>query len=239
MALQQEIYLSGKIGNIVFYKMNGKHYGRMAPEKVTQTKAMKAHANQFGRASRIARVVRELLNAVIPFPADNKMQTRLVSAILAWLKNSGDSREKRIQNLYPIKQFKFTTEGPDFLTRWKPGLEINHSSADLLEITIPAFIPIESITAPKHTASVKLKLSAGSVNPENGGRVGSSSVELLFNYDNIAVAEQTVSLKFPMPEGSLVITGAYLEYTIMENLNPVLNKNKSYMPSAIIGAMYI
>ncbi len=61
MALQKEIFVSGKIGNVVFYKMYGKFFSRSAPEKVTQTKAMKAHANVFGRASGLGRVVRKAL----------------------------------------------------------------------------------------------------------------------------------------------------------------------------------
>lgn len=239
MAIQKEIFVSGKIGNVVFYKMYGKFFSRSAPEKVTQTKSMKVHANTFGRASAIGRVVRQQLHSVIPFPRDSRMQIRLVSPLLGWLKETGDSDLLRVQKVSQIEGFQFTIGTPDFFTRWKPGLEISRTSDESLEIKIPAFIPNEMVTAPKNTISVKLKIAAGAINPESNESSGKNSTDLLFIYDNTPVAEQTISLKLDMPAGSLVITGAALEYTIMEKNNSVLNLNKSYMPAAIVKAMYV
>jgi len=239
MAIQKEIFVSGKIGNVVFYKMYGKFYSRSAPEKVTQTKAMKVHANVFGRASGLGRVVRKALLPVIPFPRDSRMQIRLVTPILGWLKESGDSDSLRVQKVSQIEGFQFTAGTPDFFTRWKHGLEIVRSSVNLLEIKIPAFIPNEMVTAPKNTISVKLKIAAVAINSHSGESVSTNSSDLLFNYDNTLVAAQTIPLELKMPAGSLVVTGASLEYTVMEKNNPVLNLNKSYMPAAIVKAMYI
>ena len=239
MALQKEIFVSGKIGNVVFYKMRGKFFSRSAPEKVMQTPAMKVHANTFGRASGIGRVIRQQLLTIIPFPKDSSMQIRLVSPILAWLKESGESASLRVQKVSQIERFQFTLGTPDFITRWKTGLEINRTENDLLEIKIPAFIPIEMVTAPNNTISVKLKIAAGAIDPDSGEPSGKGSTDLLFNYDNTPVAEQTIFLNLKMPVGSLVITGACLEYSVMEKNNPVLNTNKSFMPAAIVKAMYI
>ena len=147
----------------------------------------------FGRASGLGRVLRQLLRSVIPFPKDSRMQIRLVSPILSWLKESGDSELLRAQRVSQIEGFQFVEGAPDLFTRWKSGLEISRVENDLLEIKIPAFIPNEMVTAPKNTISVKLKIAAGAINPESSESVAGNSTDLLFNYDNTLVAEQTDS----------------------------------------------
>ena len=80
-----DVGFSGRIANLIYYKMYGKTYVRSAPSKVKQTKATKAKATIFGRASVLGKVIRGQLRSVIPFPSDHKMQIRLVSAIIQWL----------------------------------------------------------------------------------------------------------------------------------------------------------
>ena len=75
----------GRIGNVIHYKVGNQFYSRSAPRKFKQTKATKAAASVFGRASIIASAIRSILMEVLPNPSDRKMQLRLVSAVLEWL----------------------------------------------------------------------------------------------------------------------------------------------------------
>lgn len=81
MPSQINVQLTGRIQNLIFYKVGDKYYARTAPARVRQTKATKKRASEFGKASRVGKSLRQQLLSVIPFPADNKMQTRLVSAL--------------------------------------------------------------------------------------------------------------------------------------------------------------
>jgi len=71
MATQSGI--TGRIGNTVYYKMGEKYYMRSAPRKYKQTKATKAKATEFGKASSIGRIIRENLSNVIFNADDRKM----------------------------------------------------------------------------------------------------------------------------------------------------------------------
>jgi len=239
MAIQKDVILTGRIGNLIFYKRNGKYCSRAVPDRVRQTKPTKARAKEFGKASSLAKAIRQQLLPVIPFPTDNKMQTRLITAVFEWLKEAGSSRTERVSKLYLIEGFQFTTEGNEMLKRWKTSPVISIPAAGVLEIKIPPFIPDKSIVAPANTESVILKISAGSCHPETGMATANSSTALLLNYDSKPVAAQTIVLEFSMPRGSLVVAGASLVYTVAKNKKLQLNANKSFMPAGIIAAMYI
>jgi len=80
---------------------------RTAPAKVKQTKATKKRATEFGKASGVSRCPRQQLLPSIPFPADNKMQTRLVSALFHWLRSGFDPLQF-CDNVAFVNNFQFT-----------------------------------------------------------------------------------------------------------------------------------
>ena len=239
MAVQKNVLLSGRVGKYIFYVRNGTYCVRAVPGKVKQTKATKARAKEFGKAARIGATLRNQLYEVIPFPADNSMQTRLLSAILEWLKESGDSRTARIQNLDMVRGFQFTSVIRPMTARFKVKPAISILSADSLQIKIPGFSPTQSISAPAHTVSVKLKITAGKWEPGEDLIEGEQPATLLYDYNSKPVAAQILTFEFPMPKEGLVVVGASLEYTVMKNGRPQINKNKAFMPAGIIEAFYI
>src|SRR5574338_763320 len=109
MPSQINLQITGRIQNIVFYKRGDKYYARSVPGRIRQTKATKKRATEFGRASRAGKVLRQQLLPVIPFPADNKMQTRLVSAIFKYLQSPQAEAPGSSSDLPFITGFQFTT----------------------------------------------------------------------------------------------------------------------------------
>jgi len=83
------------------------------------------------------------------------------------------------------------------------------------------------------------QLFLNGLNPENGVTSGSRSAELLFNYGKKKITALNFSFSFPITEGSLVIVGATMEYTVLKNHIHQLNRDKRFMPAAIIGVMYV
>lgn len=51
MASQKQLQITGRIGNVVFYKRGDNYYARSVPAKVKQTEATKKSATLFGKAS--------------------------------------------------------------------------------------------------------------------------------------------------------------------------------------------
>ena len=238
MATRKESDFTGRKGILLFYDSGGKHIVRVVPRKGVQTEASKSRAAEFGKASALAKAVRTRLSSVIPFPADNNMQTRLITAIFYWLQ-FGSSLEERLKNLVEIRHFQFTTTGFPFSERWNAEIQMKMSSAGILQIQIPAFTPKSTISSPAHTKLVTLKIAAAAFNPETCIATGSDSLDLQFNYDRKKIKEQTVSFHFPIAKGSLILAGASLDYIILKNRNHQANRDKAFMPAALIAAMYI
>jgi hypothetical protein len=146
MPSQINLQITGRIQNIVFYKRGDKYYARFVSDGIRQTKATKKRATEFGKASRAGKILRQQHLPVIPFPADNKMQTRLVSDLFQWLR-SGLDPEQPCDPAPFLDGFSFT-EGSTIQERWRVSLEVTKTADNLLQIKILAFVPSKDISAP-------------------------------------------------------------------------------------------
>lgn len=236
MPSQINVQITGRIQNVVFYKRGDKYYARSVSGKVKQTKATKKRATEFGKASSMGKCLRQQLLSVIPFSADNKMQTRLVSALFQWLR-SGYDPVQPCDDVPFVNNFQFT-EGYAITERWMIPLQITNPGPGILELKIPAFVPVKAISAPAGTVSVKCNIAVAGCNVESKVATGGFSTSTLYDYNEAEVPAQTVSLPAPTPAGSLVATAISLEYNFVKNGHPEKTKNKAFMPSGVVSAMY-
>ena len=217
--------------------MGDKYYARTIPARVKQTKATKKRANEFGKASRTGKSLRQQLFPVIPFPSDNKMQTRLVSTVFEWLRSDWYDPEKPCDEVPHVSAFQFT-EGSTINERWRVPLRVTISKQGVPELKIPAFVPVKSISAPANTVFVKCNIAAAGCNVEKGITTGSFYTSLDFNYDGTEVPEQMITLTLPAPQGSLIVTAMSLTYYFTKNGQLQKTTNTAFMPAGVIGAMY-
>ena len=236
MPSQVNVQITGRIQNLVFYKRGDKYYARALPGKVKQSRATKKRAAEFGTASRMGKCLRQQLLPVIPFPADNTMQTRLVSTLFQWLR-SGYDPAVPLDPVTFISGFQFT-EGYSIKERWRAALQVTNPGPDVLELKIPAFVPAKSISAPAGTVFVKCIIAAAGCHVENGTGTGGFSTSLDFNYNGEEIPEQIVSLPMPTPAGSLAVTAISLEYYSAKNGHRQKMANKAFMPAGVVSAMY-
>jgi len=237
MPSQLNLQITGRIQNIVFYKRGDKYYARSVSGGIKQTKATKKRATEFGKASRAGKILRQQLLPVIPFPADNKMQTRLVSDLFSWLR-SGFDPEQPCDPVALLNNFNFT-EGNTIAERWRVCLEITKTSDNMLQMRIPAFVPSKNILAPAGTVSVKCNIATGGYHLKSGTGTGGFSISLNFNYNDEPVPARIISLPTPTPSGSLIVTGVSLEYYFTKNGQLQKSMNKAFMPAGIVKAMYV
>jgi hypothetical protein len=236
MPSQINVQITGRIQNLVFYKRGDKYYARAVPGKVKQTKATKKRATEFGTASRMGKCLRQQLLPVIPFPADNNMQTRLVSNLFQWLRSGYDPVVPSDPVPF-VSSFQFT-EGYSITERWRVPLQVTNPGGGMLQLTIPAFAPAKSISAPAGTVFVKCIIAAAGCHAENGIATGGFSTSLDFNYNEEEVPKQIVSLPVPTPTGSLVVTAISLEYYSLKDGHPQKNAKKVVMPAGVVNAKY-
>ena len=237
MPSQIDLQITGRIQNLIFYKRGDKYYARSVPGKVKQTNATKKRATEFGQASRLGKCLRAQLLPAIPFPSDNKMQTRLVSALFQWLRSGFDTAQPNSEVPF-VSTYSFT-EGYTVRERWKVALQVTKPDEGGLQLMIPAFVPARSISAPAGTIKVKCIIAATSSKVGNAITAGGFSTSLEFDLNDKEVPEQLISLPLPTTAGNLVVTAISLEYFSFKNGLLQRTANKAFMPAGVVSAIYL
>lgn len=228
---------TGRIGNVIHYKMGDKYYTRSAPRKYKQTKATRAKSSEFGMASTIGRVIRENMETVIFNKSDRKMQTRLVGQIYTWLQVARNEPASSVTKPN-LDRFIFSTDSPVLSARWNAKFEVNSPASGQIQISISSFVPKTSFKAPPRTTTVICRIASVVIDVESKKEIGSAQNEISYTMDNNRVDAQNIMQDLPMPVGSLLVTGMCLEFSISRRLVKVPTKDKLYQPSQIIYAVY-
>jgi hypothetical protein len=238
MAKLEPMGIVGRIDNLIHYRVGSNYYVRSAPRKFKQTKATKARAIEFGRASSIGRIIRQQLLPVIPNPLDRSMHRRMVAVLFQWI-SSAERQTGAKGTASELIGFTFMDHNHPVRNRWRTSFQVNYPFPALVEFKIPAFVPAESFKAPAHAATVICRITAASVDLSKGVPLGSFSTELVFDYNREPVAGQTISMILPTPKGSLIVTGISLSYMIDKKNHKASSSNKSYIPAGIVDAVYM
>ena len=236
MPSKMNVQITGRIQNLVFYKLGDRYCVRTIPQKVKQTKATKARGKQFGVASRAGAALRRQLLPVIPFPSDNNMQTRLVTAIYRYLQSVEKIQPGNVDQLAYLDGFQFTN-GYTIQERWNVALTITRETESGLQLNIPAFVPVKNISAPAQTVAILCEISAGGFDRKTGNPTGGFSASFRFEYNGFKVPAQVIQMPVPTPQGSVIVTAISFQYQMMKNGHEVPVKKKVFMPAGIVSAM--
>ena len=238
MGKQKDQKFVGRIGNVIYYQRNGGFYTRSVPSRMPQTKATKKASSNFGVASQVSRVLRNLLEAAIPFPKDKKMQNRYRGAVMKWLQQKAILQLEPAINLPYIQDFQFN-EASSLQELWKVSLSVNQPGGDVLELLIPAFIPKEKISAPAWTNRVECTVVAASCSLQNIVTNAKDTHSFSIRYNEEPIAAQNIRFTVDMRAGSLVVVAVSLTYFVSKNRGQVPTDKIAFMPSGIVAAMYV
>ena len=234
MAIQSINYLSGKIGNIVFYKRSGKYLARSIPASVKQSVATQQRSTNFGIAARAGAVLRVLLEPALPFPKDKNMQRRLQGAIANWLQVQNAAALAPESAVPYLTNFSFNEAG-NFHQRFRLPLSVMVTSNELMHLHIPAFVPKQSITAPAHTKNVLCTIVAASTGLNNNTIAGKATFALNIGFNDLPIPEQTISFSLPLARGCLVLTCVILRFQLSDNKT---DERAAFLPSGLVDARY-
>ena len=234
MARQKSTFISGKMGNIIFYKRNGNYFARMAPDKVKQTAPTKKRSSNFGIASSAGKTLRKLLLPSLPFPKDKKMQNDFMGAIAKWLRLNNMKDLKAATRLPFLTNFNFN-EKTGIGERWKVSINVTQPAANRIEIDIPAYAPAKKIIAPAHTTGIICSLTAASCRLKDGFALGSFTKTINIPYNNDLVSASKLSMPVPTTKGALIIVAASFTYILSGRK---MNNKIAFMPSSVIDARY-
>ncbi len=238
MGKQKGQFFTGRIGNVIYYELNGGYYMRAAPSKVRQTKATKISSSNFSVAAGAGRVLRNLLQAAIPFPKNKKMQNLFAGAIMKWLQLQSPEQLAPAMKLPYIQDFQFN-ESNSLHERWKVSLTLKKETGDLLQLQIPAFIPTDKIAAPALTNEIECTVAAASCTLKNSIANGKCVHSFSIPFNDIEIPAQTINLPVAMPPGSLVVTAVSLSCFVSKKGKQAPSNNIAFMPSGIVAAMFV
>jgi hypothetical protein len=236
MGKLSEFGFTGKIGGLVYSRVGDSTIVRSAPQNIRQTEATKKRAGEFGRASKAGKSLRMQLKPVILFPSDNKMQTRLVSTLLLWLRKSYSPGTPCTEVPF-ISRFQFI-EGHTIRERWNIVLGVSNPDSGLIELKIPAFVPRKKMNAPAGTISAKCDIGVASFHVESGMPGDGNSVSIYYDYDDEEVPERIVSLPVTTTPGSLVVTAICLQFLLPSMMDLEQMKKKGFISSEVVSSMY-
>jgi hypothetical protein len=184
MAKQMSVIpFTGKLGDLIGYKRNGKYFLRSMPESVRQTTATRRASRRFGMASRKGAFIRNAFHPNLDIHCDGGHINRLNKVLIA----AGD-------NHAAITGFRFNQHtGVDRFFAVAPKLLPN----GILNI------PAQTIARFKGIAALEIKVIATRIDFISRKVAGSETFALMLDTD-ATFQETNVSLDVP-GKGSLVV----------------------------------
>jgi hypothetical protein len=230
---------SGKVGPVVFFTLGDKNHTRSAPRKFKQTNPTKKAASVFGNASTIGAALRPSLLEGLSLEPSNDIQTRFVSAIAEWLRAKEKNELDHKEIILAISDFQFNKLGGELNSKWKLPWNIHIPSGGSLQIDIPAFTPTLSIASPAGTISVICMIAAAGCGVNSKTFTGSAKMSFSVDQKQKEIPAQSILLEIPTPKDSILIVAASLKYMVSVNGKIKQTVNKKFMPSGVLGVLYI
>jgi len=230
MAINKNNSLSGMVGPVVVYELNGKQVMRARPRPHKKSKASQEAAKQFGLASALSKQIRLHLRNGLPGYADPKMRYRFEAVIRAWLRNGRAITDRGVNGFSLLDRFQFN-EKSSLFEKLGVQLSIDWTQRGKIVVNIPALVPVRDIAAPPKTESVRWFIDAASSEWDN-------HVTLDITYNESITKARRCELDFPTSPGKLTIVLLTLEYTIKSGNNRQVTRDEKWLPAWIIGSFY-
>lgn len=234
MAVQMATYLRGKMDNIIFYNVSGKSFARSMPAQVRQSSATKIRSGNFGIAQRAGAILRSGLQPVIFCPRDKDMQRCFSGAISQWLALDAISSIPAQKALPYTSNFSFNA-ATSIAARCKVPLTVTQPGDQLLQLHLPAFVPVQVITAPAGTARVQFMIKAAACDMQTFWGNSSEVVTISIPYKSELQPAQVIDLPVTAAAGNLVLTVMCMGFFTAAGIK---DQRPAFLPSAVIDARY-
>lgn len=231
MARLSDKGLSGRIGPVIYYEMNGKQFARAVPvfKKLRTTARQKNASLLFGICSKTATAAAYVLQAYLTFPF--KALNRFRGWVYKYYKlHHQQSNWVLGQKFIPPFQLNTEADLRDFL--FFP-IEIKAVENGRLHIYAPAFDPVKQIMNPLQAASASISIMVQGLS--FGEQQDCFSVVEKITVDLSATTSPANDLFF---EHAAIQSNAVLMVTIalqFHQHNGSLIKNTNCLPAAVIG----
>lgn len=246
MAKQKGIVkLEGSIGDLSFYKTSD---GFLAREKVVIDKSRikndpafqrtRENGSEFGRAGRAGKVLRTAFKLLLQNAADKKVVSRLMKELIKVLQtdpiNARGERTVTKGDQSLLKGFDFNVNSQLSSALFAPYNTAIDRVGGAVTVSLPAFIPGQTITGPQGATDVRIVSGAAAIDFESGVSEGTviRSEDIPLNNDELGAIELAHELP-ANSEGSLFLVLG-LEFSQVVNGVRYPLKSGGYNPLTII-----
>lgn len=202
--------------------------------KRKQSAASKIRSINLGIASRAAKIFRQHFKNYLPFSTDHTMQCRFTGAIINWLGNNDADTLPPEENLGYINGFAFNAAA-SVAALWKLPLTVTKQNDGLVQLHIPAFVPLQKFLPPEGTETITCKIAAASYNWNNPNLQNSAFETLTIPLNNLLLPAQNIPLAVPASPGCLLLTIVSLEFL---NSSGQKDTRTRYLPCNVVDARF-
>jgi hypothetical protein len=237
MARQRDSKLVGTVGNLIFYSRLGEYCIRTKPSSVRRTKASINSGLNFGKASKISRQIRNLIEKINPSKS-NIQAIRLNGAInkfISWKEKKDMVSVKMPEKLPFIYEFQFNDQVDlSSITAIQPSVKTKDQG--ITEISLPPLNPSQSLQSPGNTNSILLKMILMGVSLDKVETELLGKAEIEIPYSNEIFQPPVISMPVAAKTGDLVILVMAVQYMVNKKGDiEMLNDNKK-LPCGVVWA---
>jgi hypothetical protein len=246
MARQKGIIkLKGTIGDVSFYKSKdgylAREKGGVEADRIRNDpnfQRTRENGSEFGRAGRSGRILRNALRLMLQNASDAKVTSRLTKELLKVIQsdpvNARGERNLAEGDLSRLVGFDFNINGKLNATLYTPFTAVIDRAAGTMTVTLPDFVPGNTIAYPSGATHFKIVVGTAQVNFVSEAFVfdRAESPEIVLGPQNQATFDLVGNVTAASTDDLFLVLGLEFMQQVNGAMYPL--KNGAYNPLAII-----
>jgi len=235
MARVFDLNLSGRVGNLIYYQMNGKTYARRAPVyKNKPTERQKLMRENFGIVSKFGSRLLQRMKGELFHP----LATQDYNKARGWMK--AQFSEQKLAPEWKINSSKtsFCSLHGDIyiMNRVLVSITFDQLADGRVLVQVPAFVPAQQIIAPPQATNITMRMMLiSSAFTGLSPALGFDSKEWSFPFQYVEQPAHEFTLSAGARPGEVMILVVAIRYTIVKKMQQYTCQDSAYALAAVLG----
>ncbi|MCY4778093.1 hypothetical protein ORI89_00410 [Sphingobacterium sp. UT-1RO-CII-1] len=243
MAIIENGYLRGQIGNVVNRKLGNKNVVQTKPSgKIRQTMWTEASASDFGTASSAGSLIRQAFTTVHQNMHDGQMHNRLVKRMQRVLRGNGKAYQGMLRvsrgNIKRLVDFQFNENSHIYdYVYFDP--QVSFDQKGKTTIVLPPLNVRDNFAIPNTCSFIVLKIDVVVMNFSSSKIKQSRTHEVEFQLcgeNQQKIEEQIVEFDFSPVNGESIVAAMSVIYLSTKNKYALMLNSEKLNPAGIIAA---
>ena len=225
-----------KKNNFILSEWKGISYIRSKPLKMNQTNATIKTADIFGMAANRSKILRILLNQLLPDPKNRECTKRVDNAFRQWLYTEPLHDQLPVDAIPFFNGLSFN-EHSEWQQIFRIEVTTNRLTNGKLQFHFPELNPLQDIKAPNGTKQILIKIAVAAIQMDNPFIQDQYKTQLSIAYVPGTINPQDISIPVETARGRVSVVALAILYFTDDNGQTVVDQLK-WKPAAIVGSFY-